>query len=88
MDGRGEVHGYLTDREITRAVVAKWWGTTPYALRNISAREFRKMAEFMHRSNKAEADAIEAAKMGAPTPGRGRPKAGDVIHDGKPADNW
>jgi hypothetical protein len=70
VDGRGEIHGYLTPREITRAVVAKWWGTTPPALRHIPLREFRAMTEFMDRANKAHADAVEAAKSGLPTPGR------------------
>jgi len=70
VDGRGEVHGYLTSREVTRAVVAKWWGTTPPSLRHIPLREFRAMTEFMVRSNKAHDDAIEASKSGMPTPGR------------------
>ena len=85
MDGRGEVHGYLTDRELTRAVVAKWWGTIPAALRDVSVREFRKMAEFMYRANKEEREAIEDAKAGYP---RGKPKPGDTILGEKPEDRW
>lgn len=82
MDGRGEVHGYLTDAELSRASVARWWRTTPSEIKRISRREFRLMAEFMGRSIKAQEDAIEAAKSGMPPPSRstrGRPKLGDEI---------
>ena len=49
--------------------------------------EFRRMREFAIRSIDAENAAIEAAKRGAATPGRG-PKPGDTIVDrkrGKPS---
>ena len=91
MSGNGIVHGYLTDRELSRAVVARWWKTTPTAMLAVPEREFRIMAEFMERSEKARAEAIEAARLGAPTPGRsqrGRPKPGDTIVDGKMDDRW
>lgn len=70
MEGRGEVHGFLTSREIGRAIVAHWWGTTTDHLRRIPEREFRLMAEFMERTERKRAEAVEAAKMGMPTPGR------------------
>lgn len=90
MDARGEIHGFLTDREIARASIAKWWRTQPFVIRGIAKRELRIMGEFMQRVLKAEDEAREAAKYGQPTPGRaprGRPQAGDVIHDGK-GDVW
>ena len=44
--------------------------------------EFRRMREFAVRTIEAENKAIEDAKMGAKTPGRG-PKPGDTIVDRK-----
>ena len=81
-EGRGEVHAYLTDGELSRAAIAKWWGTTPFALARIPKRELRIMGEFLVRTEKAREEAIEAAKLGLPTPGRTparRPKPGDEI---------
>ena len=51
-------------------MIAHWWNTTPPALRHLSVREFRLMAEFRDRKTKAEQDAYDAARLGAPTPGR------------------
>lgn len=79
-ESRGEVHGFLTDREIVRAIIAKWWGTTPFALRRIPQRELRLMAEMKTRFDKAEDEAVEAAKRGAPTPGSGAAS--------RPQDDW
>lgn len=70
-EARGEIHGFLTDREIARAIIAKWWGTNPFDLRRIPQRELRLMAEIKTRVQKAEHDELEAVKRGAPTPGRG-----------------
>jgi hypothetical protein len=89
LDAGGALHGYLSPHEEARAAVAYWWRTTPDAFRHTSKREFRVMAEFMDRVEKARADAIEAAKLGAPTPGRaprGRPKSGDI--DGPTGDSF
>ncbi len=41
------------------------------------------MAETMRRIIKAREDAVEAAKIGAPTPGKGKPGKNDVIVDPK-----
>jgi hypothetical protein len=70
-ESRGELHGFLSDRDVTRAIIAKWWNVTPFDIRRYPLRVYREMAEFRTRVLKAEADAIEATKRGAPTPGRG-----------------
>lgn len=92
MDGRGEVHGYLTDSEMSRAAVARWWRTIPSDLKRISRREFRIMAEFMQQAIKAQEDAIEAAKAGLPPPSRStrtRPAPGDrIVEQGQRDERW
>ena len=92
MEAGGEVHGYLSDAELSRASVARWWRAIPSDLKRISRREFRMMAEFMQRSIKAQEDAIEAAKAGLPPPShstRGRPAPGDrIVEQGKRDERW
>ena len=60
------VHGYLANRELTRAGIAHWWNTTPAALRTIAARELRLMGEYMERVEKARDEARKAAQYGYP----------------------
>jgi hypothetical protein len=87
IEARGEIHGYLSPSEEARAAIAYWWRITPYDIRRYPKRIQREMGEFMVRTEQARADAIEAAKLGAPTPGRaprGRPKPGDI--DGQTGD--
>jgi hypothetical protein len=79
------VAGYLEDRWVERANVARFWRTLPIALKPLPEIEFRRMREFAVRSIEAESKAVEAAKMGIPTPGRrGNPPSGDQrdIDDG------
>ncbi len=66
-----------------RANVARFWKTFPVSLKNLPEIEFRRMREFAIRSIEADRKAMEDAKMGAPTPGRG-PKPGDKIVDRQP----
>jgi len=60
--------------------VARFWRTTPAAMEALSEVEYRRMREFAIRAIEDENAAIEAAKMGVPTPGRG-PKPGDTVED-------
>jgi len=79
--GQRLLGGYLEDRWLERANVARFWRMIPAALKGLPEIEFRRMREFAVRAIESEAAAIEAAKLGVPTPGRGRPKPGDTIVD-------
>ena len=80
--GKRVVAEYLNDRYQDRAMVAMFWRKIPQDLLFLPEQELRRMREFAIRTREAEREAIEAAKMGVPTPGKG-PKPGDTVVGGK-----
>lgn len=72
-----------------KANVASFWRKIPWDLRHLPDQELRRMAEFAIRSREAEKEAVEAAKMGVPTPARdarrksGKPGPDDEVVDPK-----
>jgi len=77
------IAGFLDDRWLERASVARFWKTTPLALGTVPEIEYKRMREYAIRAMDEQAKQVEAARRGAPTPGRKGPKPGDTIVERK-----